>query len=60
MQVMTRLLAMLVTVFALAVPVEAQRPRPLGWAMDAVRAGNWDSAARLAERDGPVAEDVVE
>ena len=57
---MTRLIAMLVTVFALAVPAEAQRPRPLGWAMDAVRAGNWEAAARLAERDGPVAADVVE
>ncbi|SDF05505.1 lytic transglycosylase domain-containing protein [Sulfitobacter delicatus] len=60
MQVMTRFFAILTTVFALTVPAEAQRPRPLGWAMDAVRAGDWDAAARLAERDGPVAEDVVE
>ena len=57
---MTRLMAILMTIFALVVPAEAQRPRPLGWAMDAVRSGNWDAAARLAERDGPVAADVVE
>ncbi|MEX3316412.1 lytic transglycosylase domain-containing protein [Sulfitobacter sp. PS-8MA] len=60
MQVMTRLFAILTTVFALTVPAEAQRPRPLGWAMDAVRSGEWGAAARLAERDGPVAADVVE
>ncbi|NUH66707.1 lytic transglycosylase domain-containing protein [Sulfitobacter sp. S0837] len=60
MQVMTRVFAILTIVFAMTVPAEAQRPRPLGWAMDAVRAGDWDAAARLAERDGPVAADVVE
>lgn len=57
---MTRLVAILITIFALCVPAEAQRPRPLGWAMDAMRAGNWETAALLAERDGPVAADVIE
>ena len=47
-------------IFALAAPAVAERPRPLGWAMDAVRAGNWENAARIASRDGDVAADVVE
>lgn len=38
----------------------AERPRPLGWAMDAMQSGNWDTAMRLARRDGPVAADVIE
>ncbi|WP_299651685.1 lytic transglycosylase domain-containing protein [uncultured Tateyamaria sp.] len=46
--------------FTLAVAASAERPRPLGWAMDALRNGNWDSAATLAARDGPVAADVIE
>lgn len=57
---MTRLMAILISVFVLTVPAEAQRPRPLGWAMDAMRTGNWDSAAILAARDGQVAADVIE
>ena len=47
-------------IFALAAPAVAERPRPLGWAMDAVRAGNWENAARIASRDGDVAVDIVE
>lgn len=60
MQAITRILTGLVVVFALALPAHAERPRPLSWAMDAMRAGNWESAARIAERDGPVAADVIE
>ncbi|MFG6517358.1 transglycosylase SLT domain-containing protein [Sulfitobacter sp. 1A13496] len=60
MQAMTRLMAILMSVFVLTVPAEAQRPRPLGWAMDAMRSGNWDAAAALAARDGQVAADVIE
>lgn len=57
---MTRALVTLMLVFALAVPAVAERPRPLGWAMDAIRAGSWDNAARIAAQDGPVAADVIE
>jgi soluble lytic murein transglycosylase len=60
MQAMTRILTMLLLVFTLATPAMAERPRPLGWALDAMRAGNWDSAAQIAARDGPVAADVIE
>lgn len=60
MQVITRILAATLIVFALAFPASAERPRPLGWAMDAMRAGNWDTAAMIAARDGPVAADVIE
>ena len=41
-------------------PASAERPRPLGWALEAARDGNWESAARIAARDGQVAEDVIE
>ena len=47
---MTRLMAILISIFVLTVPAEAQRPRPLGWAMDAMRSGSWDAAAALAAR----------
>ncbi len=57
---MTRAALTLILLFALALPALAERPRPLGWAMDAVRAGNWDNAKRIAQRDGTVAQDVVE
>ncbi|MGJ8618280.1 MAG: lytic transglycosylase domain-containing protein [Sulfitobacter sp.] len=60
MQVITRITATIALVFALALPATAERPRPLGWAMDAMRAGNWDTAALIAKRDGPVAADVIE
>ncbi|MEM7520655.1 MAG: transglycosylase SLT domain-containing protein [Pseudomonadota bacterium] len=57
---MTRILLILTLVFLSAVSALAERPRPLGWAMDAMRAGNWAGAARIAARDGPVAVDVIE
>jgi soluble lytic murein transglycosylase len=60
MQVITRAFTALLLVLTLAVPAAAERPRPLGWAMDAMRQGNWDTAARLATRDGLVAADVIE
>lgn len=60
MQAITRILIALVAVFALALPAAAERPRPLGWGLDAMRAGNWERAARIAARDGPVAADVIE
>ena len=47
-------------IFALAAPAVAERPRPLGWAMDAVRSESWKNAARLASRDGDVAADIIE
>lgn len=57
---MSRQIMALLMVFALAVPALAERPRPLGWALEAVRNGNWENAARLAAKDGPVAVDVIE
>ena len=60
MQVISRFACALALVFVTVTAAFAERPRPLGWAMDAVRKGNWDVAARLAARDGPVAEDIIE
>ena len=60
MQVTTRVILILATVLLTALPASAERPRPLGWALEAVRDGNWESAARIAARDGQVAEDVIE
>lgn len=60
MQVITRITATIALVFALALPAAAERPRPLGWAMNAMRAGNWEIAALIAKRDGAVAADVIE
>ncbi|WP_299554671.1 lytic transglycosylase domain-containing protein [uncultured Tateyamaria sp.] len=57
---MTRIALALTLFFALSVAALAERPRPLGWAMEALRSGNWDSAAALAARDGEVAADVIE
>ncbi|WP_299744568.1 lytic transglycosylase domain-containing protein [uncultured Tateyamaria sp.] len=57
---MTRIALALTLFFTLSVAALAERPRPLGWAMEALRAGNWDSAAALAARDGEVAADVIE
>lgn len=58
---MTRILTALMVVFALALSAQAeQRPRPLGWAMDAMRNGNWEAAKQIAARDGAVAADVIE
>ena len=57
---MTRSLATLMLIFTLALPAMAERPRPLGWALDAMRDGNWANAAQIAARDGQVAADVIE
>jgi soluble lytic murein transglycosylase len=57
---MTRAALTLILIFTLAFPALAERPRPLGWALDAVRAGNWDNAKRIAQRDGAVAQDIIE
>ena len=57
---MSRIALAIVLLFGFAVAAMAERPRPLGWAMDALRNGNWDSAARLAARDGAVAADIIE
>ena len=56
----SRFAVVLTLILALAAPAVAERPRPLGWAMDAMRAGNWDTAAVIAQRDGVVAADVIE
>ena len=53
-------LILLGIIFALAQPAAAERPRPLGWAIDAMRNGNFNAALRIAGRDGPVARDVIE
>lgn len=55
-----RLFISLVLVFLSALTALAERPRPLSWALDASRDGNWDTAAKIAQRDGPVAVDVIE
>ncbi len=54
-----RLVLSLVLAFCFCLPADAERPRPLGWAMDAMRNGNWDVAADVAARDGQVAVDVI-
>ncbi|UWR22757.1 lytic transglycosylase domain-containing protein [Sulfitobacter sp. S190] len=59
MQVMTRLMTALVLAIALGVPAAAERPRPLGWAIDAMRGGDFGAALKIAERDGAVARDVI-
>lgn len=55
-----RLFISLVMVLLTALPVSAERPRPLGWALEAARGGNWETAAKIAQRDGPVAADIIE
>lgn len=60
MQAMTRITTALLLVFLLALPSYAERPRPLGWALDAMRSGNWDNATQIARRDGRVAADIIE
>ncbi len=57
---MTRYLGVILFLFVWGTAALAERPRPLGWAMDAMRTGAWQAALRIAERDGPVAKDVVE
>lgn len=57
---MTRHLTALLLLCAMALPALAeQRPRPLGWAIDAMRGGDFDAAERIARRDGAVAQDVI-
>lgn len=56
---MTRYLTALLLLCAMAIPASAERPRPLGWAMDILRSGDFDGAERVAERDGKVAQDVI-
>ncbi len=60
MQVISRIAAATIALFLISVAAAAERPRPLGWAMDAMRDGKWDIAATLAARDGPVAADIIE
>jgi soluble lytic murein transglycosylase len=60
MQVNSRFALLLTLILALAAPAVAERPRPLGWAMDAMRAGNWENAALIAQRDGDIAADIIE
>ena len=57
---MSRIALAFALLFASAVAATAERPRPLGWAMEALRGGNWDTAAALAARDGDVAADIIE
>ncbi|MBY5935364.1 lytic transglycosylase domain-containing protein [Tateyamaria omphalii] len=57
---MSRIALAFVLLFMSVVAAAAERPRPLGWAMDALRSGNWDSAATIAARDGDVAADIIE
>ncbi|MFK7877858.1 MAG: lytic transglycosylase domain-containing protein [Paracoccaceae bacterium] len=66
MQVAHRWISVFCVVFSgFITPVHAQntlaeiRPRPLGWALEAVRRSDWDSADAIAVRDGPVAQDVI-
>ncbi|MGI3166651.1 transglycosylase SLT domain-containing protein [Pseudooceanicola sp. 200-1SW] len=35
-------------------------PRPLAWAFQAIARGDWDRAAQVAGRDGPLAQEIVE
>ena len=60
MQALSRIVTALTLLFALSLPAIAERPRPLGWALDAMRTGNWETAELLALRDGAVAADVIE
>ncbi len=60
MQVIRRWLTTLILVLMTAAPALAERPRPLAWAMDALRDGDWRTAAKIAARDGDVAADVIE
>ncbi|MEP5728892.1 MAG: lytic transglycosylase domain-containing protein [Sulfitobacter sp.] len=57
---MTRILTALTVLFLSTLVANAERPRPLGWAIEAMRGANWDAAKQLASRDGRVAADVIE
>ncbi len=56
---MTRYLTALLLLCAMALPAIAERPRPLGWGLDAMRNGDFTAAENIAERDGIVARDVI-
>ncbi len=56
---MRRHLTALVVLCAMALPAAAERPRPLGWALDAMRGGDFAAAERIAVRDGLAAQDVI-
>ena len=56
---MTRYLTAVLLLCAMALPALAERPRPLGWALDAMRGGDFEAAERIATRDGIVARDVI-
>ncbi|WP_442800628.1 lytic transglycosylase domain-containing protein [Roseobacter sp. MH60115] len=60
MQVIRHWLTTLTVILLTAAPALAERPRPLAWAMDAMRDGDWSTAAKIAARDGDVAGDVIE
>lgn len=55
-----RALMILGLVMSGAMPAAAERPRPLAWALEAMRGGNWGTAAEIAAKDGDVAADVIE
>ncbi|KIC51826.1 lytic transglycosylase domain-containing protein [Tateyamaria sp. ANG-S1] len=57
---MSRIALAFVLLFVSVVAATAERPRPLGWALDAMRSGSWDNAAKIAARDGDVAADIIE
>ncbi|MCX7566632.1 lytic transglycosylase domain-containing protein [Sulfitobacter sp. F26169L] len=59
MQAMTRHLTALLLLCAMALPANAERPRPLGWGLDAMRSGDFTAAEKIAARDGEVARDVI-
>ncbi len=60
LQVLTVSILLPVAVMAQEPDVSDIRPRPLAWAMDAMRDGDWTNAARIAARDGEIAGDVIE
>ncbi|WP_367278241.1 transglycosylase SLT domain-containing protein [uncultured Roseobacter sp.] len=53
-------LTTLILIFSMAAAAAADRPRPLAHAMDAMRDGDWATAAKIAARDGDVAVDIIE
>ncbi|MEM6887537.1 MAG: lytic transglycosylase domain-containing protein [Pseudomonadota bacterium] len=56
----TRGMLLVALAFATALPALAERPRPMGWAVEAMRGGEWEAAATVAAKDGPIASDVIE
>ena len=56
---MTRYLTALLLLCAMALHAASERPRPLGWGMDAMRSGDFEGAETIAARDGEVARDVI-